>query len=58
MPNTSLDQAWADINALGGPGRPSDPYDLGYAEALDAALEAVERQGGMSPDRRRALETV
>lgn len=47
-----LDQAWAEINALGGVIDRTVPYDVGYDSAIGKALEIIEKLGGMDPAER------
>ena len=57
MPDTNLlDQAWENINSLGG--APTDEYERGFNDAIGEALEVIEKMGGMNPDIRSASPAV
>ena len=45
----SLDQAWHEINSLGGTFEEEDLAAKGYWEAIDACLTIIEKLGGMDP---------
>lgn len=42
-----LDQAWEQINALGG--AETCPEDANWNDAINAALDVIERLGGRDP---------
>ena len=44
-----LDKAWEAINALGGWVADSDVAGKGYNDAISAALNEIEKLGGMDP---------
>lgn len=46
---TPLDEAWAEINALGGYVAPDDERAQGYSDALNDALAILERLGARDP---------
>jgi hypothetical protein len=46
-----LDQAWEEINALGGTSYASS-YDHGIHDTVERALEIIEALGGMDPKQR------
>lgn len=48
-----LDQAWEEINALGGTG--STAEELAFIHGIERALEVIESLGGMDPKQRRVL---
>ena len=45
----NLDQAWEEINALGGVIDRAVPHDVGYDSAIGDALEIIEKLGGVDP---------
>ena len=47
--NWALDQAWHEINSLGGTFLEQDLVAKGYCEAISACLAAIEKLGGMDP---------
>lgn len=49
-----LDQAWDEINALGGSGNSTNLYDDGVCKTVERALDIIERLGGMDPKLRPA----
>ena len=49
-----LDQAWHEINALGGIVRYLGGYDQGFCDAIGKALEIIEKLGGDDPLKRKA----
>ena len=49
---SKLDQAWAEINALGGDLGKPDSYTDGFAHAISMALAIIEKLGGMDPQKR------
>ncbi len=46
---TKLDIAWKAVNALGGSIHHPDPYERGFRDAIDRALEEIEALGGRDP---------
>lgn len=57
-----LDQAWEQINALGGTCTAAEAdvrehaRHEGYSDALTEALQIIENMGGMDPCQRRGLK--
>jgi hypothetical protein len=49
---TKLDLAWEAINSLGGISMP-DPYERGFRDAIDRALDEIEGLGGSDPTHKR-----
>lgn len=49
MAVSKLDLAWEAVNALGGSGEQGNSYDQGYADAINKALEQIEKLGGKDP---------
>lgn len=49
-----IDQAWNEINALGGSQYQDNSYDQGIVDTVRKALEIVEKLGGMGPKQREA----
>jgi hypothetical protein len=47
-----LDQAWQEINALGGRDDQDNSYDQGIVDTVRKALEIIEALGGMDPSER------
>ena len=47
-----LDQAWAEIDALGRDLGKPDSYTDGFAHAISMALGKIEKLGGMDPAKR------
>ena len=47
--NWALDQAWHEINSLGGTFLEQDLVAKGYCEAISACLVVIEKLGGMDP---------
>jgi hypothetical protein len=43
----AIDNAWRAVNALGGTYDHGNPYEAGYAQALEDALNAIEKLGGI-----------
>jgi hypothetical protein len=48
-----LDAAWEAVNALGGTVREVDAHGAGYVEAINHALDEIEKLGGIDPLERR-----
>ena len=49
-----LDQAWDEINVLGGSYHTPHPFGAGYNKAIADALELIEKLGGRSLAQRQA----
>lgn len=47
----ALNQAWKQINALGGYVAPDDAHGQGYSKAINDALAIIEALGGRNPER-------
>jgi hypothetical protein len=52
-----LDLAWEAVNALGGSDQQNNSYDQGFVDAIQKALEAIEKLGGRDPLGRRGWRT-
>ena len=50
---TKLDLTWEAINSLGGTISMPDPYERGFRDAIDRALDAIESLGGSDPAHKR-----
>lgn len=46
---TALNEAWAEINALGGRDGQKNPYDQGIVDTVAKALDIIEKLGGVDP---------
>lgn len=47
-----LDQAWSEINALGGSDVQDNSYDQGIVDTVKRALDIIETLGGIDPKQR------
>lgn len=45
----ALDAVWEAVNALGGAVPAGDAHGAGYIEAVNHALDEIEKLGGMDP---------
>lgn len=48
-----LDQAWEEINTLGGREDQTNSYDQGIVDTVGKCLEIIENLGGMNPKLRK-----
>lgn len=55
---TKLDLAWEAINSLGGAIHHPDPYERGFRDAIDKALDKIEAVGGRDPAQKRVIQTI
>lgn len=53
---TQLDLAWEAINALGGKPDNTNPADIAYDAAIEAALAEIEKLGGEDPAPKRYVD--
>jgi hypothetical protein len=49
MPNFPLNEAWAEINALGGYAEEGDKFGEGVNYTVERALFIIEKLGGRDP---------